>query len=298
MKTTEKTAVLKQRVITAVILLLLLIGATTLLGPFSFALVIALIVLLAAWEWGGLVGLAQRQAKIGFLVSIALMAAGTFFLLGVTPGAVAIDVLRVELLLILGIIFWLFVLLLLIQYPASRSRWNDPSRIAAMGLFALLPTLAGIMQLKYLASTGWLVLALVVLVAAVDIGAYFAGTYVGRRKLAPDLSPNKSWEGVWGGLGLSLLVTLICAWVVHNYFAALSLPAFLLFIGLAPVVTFFSVTGDLLESMLKRNSEVKDSGTLLPGHGGLLDRVDGLLAATPAFTLMTTLLLEVNEVLL
>jgi phosphatidate cytidylyltransferase len=124
------------------------------------------------------------------------------------------------------------------------------------------------------------------LVAAADVGAYFAGTKFGRTKLAPALSPSKSWEGVWGGLALCLLVGIIMSWASNRYIEDLDAWQFAALIALALLTTYFSVVGDLLESMLKRNQELKDSGRILPGHGGLLDRVDGLIAAAPGFTLV------------
>jgi phosphatidate cytidylyltransferase len=129
------------------------------------------------------------------------------------------------------------------------------------------------------------VLALVIMVAAADIGAYFAGKKFGRRKLAPALSPNKSWEGVWGSLVACLLLALLLIALMNNYVLELSPQKILLLMVLSLCVTLFDVIGDLLESMLKRNQNIKDSGSILPGHGGILDRIDGLLAVTPLFVI-------------
>ena len=163
-----------------------------------------------------------------------------------------------------------------------------------MGILALVPTWVGVVLLKFLEPQGYLVIALVVMVAAVDIGAYFAGSYLGRRKLAPELSPNKSWEGVWGGLATCLLLGAVLIYLLHRYVVSLSLIQTSVLLVLCLLTTLFAVIGDLLESMLKRNSQVKDSGQLLPGHGGVMDRIDGLIAVTPVFVL--TILYTLFEV--
>ena len=147
------------------------------------------------------------------------------------------------------------------------------------------------MQIKYLNPQGFLLLGMVVVVAAADIGAYFVGKRFGKNRLAPSLSPNKTWEGVLGGFAACLLVGILLIWLLHSYLITLSNVQILILVLLSLVVTLFDVIGDLLESMLKRNRDLKDSGKILPGHGGILDRVDGLLAVTPIFVL-TFLIIE------
>lgn len=277
---------LRQRVLTAIVLMAALIGFSTLLPPFYFAVFIGIVLMLAAWEWCGFIGLDTAVSKLPYLSTIAVMIAALFYALGVTPLAVSIDNVRAAAILFLGLVFWLLAFLILRSYPENTSAWNDRSRIALMGLCALLPTWVGFVQLKYLLPQGYLVLALIVMVAAVDIGAFFVGTAFGHTKLAPRLSPNKSWEGVWGGLLTCFILGVILTWAFHHYISPLSLLQMTSLICLSLTVTFFGVTGDLVESMLKRNCDVKDSGTILPGHGGLLDRVDGLMAVTPVFVLI------------
>ena len=286
------TKVLKQRVITAVILLVTLIAATTQLPSFFFSLFVAVVILIAAWEWAGFISLDKKIVKIPFLVSIAVMLLGSFFFLGISPTAQKIDEFRVGLLLILGLLFWLMSLLCLAGYPKNRNLWNDKYKISLMGVLVLIPTFAGVVVLKYLLPSGYLVLALVILVAAVDVGAYFVGVNFGSRKLAANLSPKKSWEGVWGGALACLLVATLFIWLMHRNLQPLSSAQIAALLALSMGITFFSIVGDLLESMLKRNCGVKDSGTMLPGHGGVLDRVDGLLAATPLFVLTMMLVLD------
>ncbi|PCI80108.1 MAG: phosphatidate cytidylyltransferase [SAR86 cluster bacterium] len=286
------TKVLKQRVITAVLLLVALIAATTQLSAFYFSLFVAAVILVAAWEWAGLVSPDKEIAKLPYLGSIAAMLVGSFFLLGISPEVQNIDGFRASLVLMLGLLFWLISLFFLAGYPENSNLWNDESKIALMGVLVLIPAFVGIVVLKYLLPSGYLVLALVILVAAVDVGAYFVGVNFGSRKLAAKLSPKKSWEGVWGGTVVCLLVAALFVWLMHNNLQSLSSIQITALLTLSVGVTFFSVVGDLIESMLKRNCDVKDSGTMLPGHGGVLDRVDGLVAATPLFVLTMMLVLD------
>jgi len=276
---------LKLRVITALILLFALIAVTTQLSAYLFSLLMAVIVLIASWEWAGLIGLDKSRSRIAYQTTVALMLMGAFFLIGVRPGAESIDAVRSAMVLFLGLLWWVFAFFMLLGYPANKPMWNDKSRIGLMGLLTLVPTWVGITLLKYLAPPGYLVIGLVILVAAVDVGAYFAGSLFGKRKLAPELSPKKSWEGVWGGVGTCVAVGLLFIWLFSRFISPLNLWQVCLLLGLCFVVSCLAVVGDLLESMLKRNSEVKDSGQLLPGHGGVLDRVDGLVAVTPAYVL-------------
>ena len=284
--------VLKQRIVTAIMLVVALIALTTFLSPFYYALLLTPVVLIAAWEWGGFIGLDSREARTSYCVTIALMLVGLFILLGIRPTATELDATRVVTLLLLGLMFWSFSLVVLWGYPGNRNLWNDPSRIATMGIFSLLPTWIGLVQLKYLQTDGYYLLALIGLVAAVDIGAFFIGSYFGRRKLAPDLSPKKSWEGVWGGLIACVLVGSGLIWLLHSHMLNLSATQFFILFMLTGLVTVLSVVGDLLESMLKRNQSIKDSGAILPGHGGILDRIDGLMAATPVYVLLIMLMLR------
>ncbi len=277
---------LKQRIVTAVVLLAGLIAATTLLSSFGFALFVSATVMLAAWEWCGLIGLGKQLSRAGYMTTIAAVLAGLFLALNISGDALGVNQYRLAVILGLGTLFWLLSLIILITYPANKTAWNDQSKIASMGLFALIPVWAAVIQLKYLMPSGVLVIALIILVAAVDIGGYFVGIRFGRRRLAPELSPSKSWEGVWGGLGVCLFVGIGMTWAVHTYMENLETWQFIALFVLALLTTFFSIIGDLLESMLKRNRNVKDSGGILPGHGGLLDRVDGLMAAAPIYTLL------------
>lgn len=276
---------LRLRIITAIMLMGALIAISTLFSPFVFSAFVAVIVMLAAWEWAAFLGLDSGTARIPYLATIASMIIIMALWLGVLPGAESINSLRVAVLQALGFLFWGFAILMLRGYPEHSDAWNKRSKIAFMGLCALLPTWAGIVQLKYLMPEGYMALVLIVMVAAVDVGAYFVGTFFGHTKLAPQLSPKKSWEGVWGGLATCMVLGIIFIWLLDRYLMPLDAVQLLILLVLSVAVSFFGVVGDLLESMLKRNCDIKDSGAILPGHGGLLDRVDSLMAVTPVFVL-------------
>ncbi|HIF74026.1 MAG TPA: phosphatidate cytidylyltransferase [Porticoccaceae bacterium] len=283
---------LKQRIITAISLLIGLIGTTTQLSLFNFTLFISLVVVLASWEWGGFIGLKESSAKLTYSLTIAAMIIGLYFILDISTRDSSVDFVRASILLGLGLLFWILMVFVLAGYPENKSTWNNESKIACMGMLALVPSWVGLVVLKSLEEAGLLALALVILVAAVDIGAYFAGVNFGSRKLAPNLSPKKTWEGVWGGFALCAVISVAMIWAANSYFLDLTSVQMVVLFFLAPLTTFFSVIGDLLESMLKRNQNIKDSGRLLPGHGGILDRIDSLVATAPPFALLLVFMMS------
>ncbi|MFM1895980.1 MAG: hypothetical protein RLZZ385_1054 [Pseudomonadota bacterium] len=282
---------LKQRVLTAIVLLLALLLMTTQLTPFLFAVTVAGILLLAGYEWSRFVGLTDKAGQMSYVASLLVLILGLFLTLGISPDATGLDTARVATVLGLGMLFWAIAMVLLSGYPANLSYWNDPSRIALMGMLTLLPAWVGLVQLKYWAPGGWLVLLAIALVSVADIGAYFTGRAFGKRKLAPSISPNKSWAGVWGGMTGGLVLSILAILVTHAWFMPLLWWQVLVLAGCAAPVVLMSVVGDLFESMLKRNQGLKDSGSILPGHGGIMDRIDSLVAAVP---LLVLLLMAVN----
>jgi phosphatidate cytidylyltransferase len=157
---------------------------------------------------------------------------------------------------------------------------------AAAGVIVLLAAWVAIVALH--ARSPWLVLAAMAIVWIADIAAYFAGRRFGRRKLAPAISPGKTWEGVWGALGAVAVYALVLAAAAPAAMVPAGPAATLALVAFLPLVAAISVVGDLYESLLKRQAGVKDSGALLPGHGGVLDRVDALLAAMPFAALAAT----------
>lgn len=260
---------LRTRILTAAVLACMLLAGLFLLPAPWAVFCFGAVFIIGAWEWGGfgaLQGVASRAAY----------AAGVGLLLLLTWRWTA-DRQHLLLLLDAACAWWVIALLWLSLAPSR----HHPALALVCGLPVLVPAFVSLARLD--ASSGGLargpqlVLWLVLLVIAADIGAYFAGRSMGKRKLAPRVSPGKTWEGALGGL---LMVALV-AWLGALHFG-MALPSTLLF-GCA--VGIFSIVGDLTESMFKRAAGLKDSGTLLPGHGGLLDRIDSVTAAAPLYAL-------------
>ena len=252
---------LKQRVLTAVVavvlLLLVLYPAPTVLTR----AVIAALFLAAAWEWSGFLSPRSTPVRLSFLALIALSELVLFVVLPALG--------LYQLLAIVAALWWSTALVWLFLFPTGISQWV----VWLCGALVLLPAYAALDWL-FLQSPHFL-LALLVIVWSADIGAYFAGRALGRVKLAPEVSPGKTWEGVAGGL---LAVAVVIS--VGTPLAGLPLLSWLSF---GAAVALLSVVGDLTVSMFKRHSGVKDSGRLFPGHGGILDRIDSVCAAAPLF---------------
>ncbi|OZY41001.1 phosphatidate cytidylyltransferase [Pseudomonas fragi] len=261
---------LKQRIITALILLPIALCGFFLLEGSGFALFIGLVVTLGAWEWARLAGFEAQPARIVFAVLVALLLFGLHLFPDLAPWVLGAAVL-----------WWATATFLVLTFPQSAVHWSSIATKLVIGLLILLPAWQGLVLIKAMPLGNWLIMAVMVLVWGADIGAYFSGRKFGKRKLAPKVSPGKSWEGVFGGLLLSLLITAVVGvvrgWNASQMFAAL--------VG-AAVIVLISVVGDLTESMFKRQAGIKDSSNLLPGHGGVLDRIDSLTAAIPVFAVL------------
>jgi phosphatidate cytidylyltransferase len=177
------------------------------------------------------------------------------------------------------LLWWLWMVRWLLVYPRGFDATHPPRPLfAAAGVLVIAGTIAAIALLHGSAQGVWKLLFALFVVWAADVGAYFAGRGFGRHKLAPQVSPGKTWEGALGGLLLAYVIAAIAgSWLFHLQGAA-----WLGFLALCTAVVAFSIVGDLGESLLKRQAGAKDSGTLLPGHGGMLDRIDSILAAVPA----------------
>ena len=270
---------LKQRVITAVILAPIVVGGLFLLPPTGFAVFTGALLAIAGWEWANLSGFeGGLQRWGGALVLVVLM--GVFQALPVVPllGALAV--------------FWLLVAALVAAYPAGAGFWDPRPVRLSLGILVLVGAWlalnhlrAGELALGHTRNNLLLILYTFLVVWGADIGAYFAGRAFGRRKLAPAVSPGKTWAGVWGGLAVVTVLALAVAWWLD-----LAGIAVIQFVLVSVLTALASVLGDLFESMLKRHRGIKDSSQLLPGHGGILDRIDSLVVAIPVLASCFTLL--------
>lgn len=273
---------LKQRIITALVLVALFLSALFLLPAGWFCLLVALVVLGASWEWGNLVGLQRTSTRLGYV----LLAAGILWLADYLMSGASRDV--QTRFLASACIWWTIALLWVQGFPSSAVLWGSKWVKALMGWFVLVPTWMAMTVLMGEPNHGPLiVLYVVLLVVLMDTGGYVAGRMFGRRKLAPNVSPGKTWAGFFGGLFANGLLVVVTGFALDADVRQWALLAVI--VG---ITSCASVLGDLLESMVKRQRDVKDSGTLLPGHGGILDRVDGMTAAFPVFTLLYLLLAE------
>ena len=261
---------LKQRIITALILLPIALCGFFLLEGSGFALFIGLVVTLGAWEWARLAGFEAQSMRIGYAGVVAAMLFIMHLEQGLAPWVLGAAVL-----------WWGVATFLVLTYPRTSEHWSSAACKLVIGLLILLPAWQGLVMIKQYPLGNWLIMAVMVLVWGADIGAYFSGRAFGKRKLAPMVSPGKSWEGVYGGLALSLVITLIVG-LVRDWSLADALKGLM---G-AAIIVFISVVGDLTESMFKRQAGIKDSSNLLPGHGGVLDRIDSLTAAIPVFAVL------------
>ncbi|ALO46042.1 phosphatidate cytidylyltransferase [Pseudohongiella spirulinae] len=273
---------LRQRVLTAVGLLLVLYAGTAWLPLPYFGGFLSLILLPALWEWGRLMGLNGLRQQAAWMLSFTFLLSALLWILYQAPEPP--DKRLIGAIMLLAAMFWLWVFMMIRQFPAGGEHWQAQWKMAAMGLMCLLPAWVGLYYLKSVADSGILVLMLVALVSVVDIGAFFTGRAWGNKKLAPVLSPKKSWAGFWGGLGSCLAASVVLLFLVQRQYP-LSIELWILLLCFSVLLAAMSVVGDLFESMLKRHRGVKDSGRSLPGHGGVLDRIDSLLAATPVFVL-------------
>lgn len=271
---------LKQRVITAVILAVLFLTALFQLSPLAFSLVVAVVVIYAAWEWSDLSGIENPVWRVGYLLLMALLLLAAALQMDMTldgPPGLEIG----HSLLVATTPWWALALLWVQGYPSSALLWGHKPVRAIMGAFVLVPTWVAVVLLSYSEHGPWLILLVVMIVALADIGAYFSGRKFGRHSLASNVSPKKTLEGLLGGI----LTNLLLVFVLGLWFQ-LAGKDWLMLLAIVMVTTLASVLGDLLESMIKRHRGVKDSGKILPGHGGVMDRVDSITAALPLFTLI------------
>lgn len=274
------------RIATGIVLIAAILAALFLLPPAGFGVVVLLIVTAAASEWARLIEL-QGSARSTFVVVVFVVGAllvgvgGTQGFAPVVLGACGVATL-----------YWLAV-----GFPAVFTNCQPASHVARAiaGLVVLEGALVAIIALQ--ARSPALALAAMAIVWIADTAAYFTGRRFGRHKLAPAISPGKTWEGAFGALAAVAVYALLLVPLARRagYAGSVDAASIGAWVGLAIVLVAFSIVGDLHESQLKRRAAVKDSGKLLPGHGGVLDRIDALLAAMPPAALAVLAFLRSAE---
>ncbi|MDP6436638.1 MAG: phosphatidate cytidylyltransferase [Gammaproteobacteria bacterium] len=254
---------LTKRIITAAVLVIVLGAAVFLLPASAVRYVLGAFVLIGVWEWSGF--FTPDNPFVRALYTFVMACVGLVpTMAGTTPGAG-------DPVVYAAVGWWLLVLCWLAFGSLAINKWS----CALAGLFCLQPAWLALARLMDTGGGVPLLLCFVAMVAAADIGAYFTGRRFGQRKLAPRISPGKTWEGLAGGL--------LCAAVAALFGASMLKLSPLLFAAVGIAIAAVSVIGDLTVSAFKRYAGLKDSGTLLPGHGGVLDRIDGMVAALPVY---------------
>ncbi len=265
---------LAKRVITAGILIPIVVLAILFLKTEQLAIGIAAIALLAGLEWAALAGINNYTGKIVFLTALA---AALYWSYGLISYAWFTDWV-----LVFAAIWWLIITLVLFSYKQINKAASGVGVLTALICYlVLIPLWVALLLVHGGGDDGpFIVLFLLVLIWIADSAAYFSGMRWGKRKLAPVISPKKTWEGVYGALFGALVCGALLAWYQQS-----ETDAFLWLLPVCIITVAMSIVGDLFESVLKRRMDMKDSGNLLPGHGGVLDRIDSLIAAAPVFAL-------------
>ncbi len=263
-------SVLKQRILTAIVLLALLLACAFLLPGMAWQLLTCLPIALGADEWARLAGY-RRPARIVFIA--VLLASCLGFVAAFANPRYAEGVLQWSTLMFaLALMFWAIAAPLWLY---RGWRLTHPLLLGAVGWIVLLPAW---LAAAHLQRSPWLLLAVLMVVWIADTAAYFSGRRFGRRKMAPQISPGKTWEGFIGAFVAVLLYGLAASFVLQPSANVYERSTTLIFVA---ALMALSVVGDLFESWIKRGAGAKDSGSLLPGHGGVLDRIDSLTATLP-----------------
>ena len=270
---------LRQRVITGVSMAVAFLASIAFLPLVALAGLFAVVVCLGGWEWARLAGIASPVGRLCYSVLLAAAMAGLYVYCGL-GGDPSRE--QVQPFLGLACLWWSFALLWVKSYPASASLWSTPVMRGLMGVLILVSAWLAAVYLLSFPRGGVLMVAMILVVVTADISAYFSGKAFGKHPLAPKVSPAKTWEGFWGGMAGVLTLALVLYFLLPGQSVSLTLTAVVV---ISLVTALASVVGDLTVSMVKRQSGLKDSGSLLPGHGGLLDRLDSICGAAPVFAL-------------
>jgi phosphatidate cytidylyltransferase len=272
--------VLRTRVITAVLILLLLLGMLFLAPPIVWSVFVLMIALLGCWEWSRMSGLANG-GQMAYLVLSGAIGAALWLLYARAPDTAFMTAASIA--FIVAAVFWI------VLAPIWLARKARPGNVvcALTGWIVMWPTWFAFVFLRDVSP--WLLLAIAAVIWVADIAAYFAGKRFGKHKLAPAVSPGKTWEGVMGALAGVAVYGIVLAVIARSqptpfstiFDAASGVPVIVAMLVLAAL----SIVGDLLESWMKRGVGLKDSSSLLPGHGGILDRIDALTSTLPVAAL-------------
>ncbi len=259
---------LKDRVVTAVIVLCLFLTALFLLAPIFWMVLLLALTATGAWEWTRLARFSLNQS-ITYLLITVLLSGELLFLMG---NAVKADPFTASFLWVYATSagFWILAVPFFLK---TKHPVRNRTLLVLMGWLVLLPACLALFQLR--AIDPLLLLGFMCTIWISDTAAYFSGRTWGKHKLAPEISPGKTWEGVVGALAAVLVYALIWS------YAAGSQGQVRLLIPLLLVLAAMGIVGDLFESLMKRHAGVKDSGNILPGHGGILDRIDALISTLP-----------------
>ncbi|MEH6559548.1 MAG: phosphatidate cytidylyltransferase [Oceanicoccus sp.] len=269
---------LKQRIITAIVLITIIGAGILLLPPIGLAALFGVLVVIAAWEWAAMAGLSAIVTRLSYAVFIALLIFSSAYYSQVLSANPKTDLIRD--ILGAGCLWWAVAFLWVRSFPASAVIWRAGVMRMVMGALTLVPAWMAVVYLRHHEYGIELIFLVIAIVASADIGAYFSGRAWGKSKLAVAVSPGKSWAGFWGGLTSSVSVVIIL-WLLFDG----GRHGLLAVVAIVLVTALASVLGDLLESMMKRQQGIKDSGRILPGHGGMMDRLDSMTAAAPVFAL-------------
>jgi phosphatidate cytidylyltransferase len=259
------------RIATALVLAPLALAAIFWLPTAWFAVVFCAVAALGAYEWAGMSGLHNLTQRLFY---VAVFIALAFMLYGQTQ--------LYQPILMAGCAFWLLATVAVLIFPRAERIYGNGWFMALVGIALLIPAWLSLVVIHALEQGSFWLVWMFVLVWGADVGAYFAGRAYGKHKLAPAVSPGKTWQGAFGGFVLAAVLCGSALPFLQDQGQGQWLP----WLPFMAALIVISVFGDLFESVVKRASGVKDSGSLLPGHGGVLDRIDSLLAVLPVFAVM------------
>ncbi len=259
---------LRKRIATALALAMLAVGTILLMPFWVFALVFGIAAASGGYEWSGFLSTKHMGIRVAY--SLGLVIAGLIIM--------PLQWLYLPLVQVACVV-WLAAFAATLIFPKGKSLYGNPWVVGALGWVLLLAAWVSLLSIRQHELGGYWLVWMLLLTTAADAGAYLVGRRLGKRLLAPSLSPGKTWEGALGGLATALIVcvTTLLLWQSFSWQLAFLMTASLVAVA---------IIGDLFESLLKRSSGIKDSGDILPGHGGVLDRIDSIVAVLPVFAWM------------